>query len=147
MDNLISGVTEFDVEDYRQEHPETDLDDTNIKRVIALDELVKTDGSLMAKAGKYIYENRKHLSSQAIGDFFVYADLKPALDCTIATFGAGNEGEKLPVVVADKLQQLTKALQNTPSNVSVAFNFIGGDLVAHKDANIDKNFGPIVTTE
>lgn len=147
VDNLISGVTEFDVEDYRQEHPETDLDDTNIKRVIALDELVKTDGSLMAKAGKYIYENRKHLSSQAIGDFFVYADLKPALDCTIATFGAGNEGEKLPVVVADKLQQLTKALQNTPSNVSVAFNFIGGDLVAHKDANIDKNFGAILTTE
>lgn len=147
VDNLISEVTEFDVEDYRQEHLETDLDDTNIKRVIALDELVKTDGSLMAKAGKYIYDNRKQLSTQAVGDFFVYVDLKSAPDCTIATFGAGNEGEKLPVVVADKLQQLIKALQNTPSNVSVVFNFIGGDQVAHKDANIDKNFGAIVTTE
>ena len=147
VDNLISEVTEFDVEDYRQEHPETDLDDTNIKRVIALDELVKTDGSLMAKAGKYIYDNRKQLSSQAVGDFFVYADLKSALDCTIATLGAGNEGEKLPAVVSARLQQLTKALQNTPSNVSITVNLINGDQVAHKDANIDKNFGAIVTTE
>ena len=147
VDNLISEVTEFDVEDYRQEHPETDLDDTNIKRVIALDELVKTDGSLMAKAGKYIYDNRKQLSSQAVGDFFIYADLKSALDCTIATFGAGNEGEKLPAVVSARLQQLTKALQNTPSNVSITVNLRNGDQVAHKDANIDKNFGAIVTTE
>ena len=147
VDNLISEVTEFDVDDFRQEHPETDLDDTNIKRVIALDDLVKTDGSLMAKAGKYIFDNRKQLSSQAIGDFFVYADLKPALDGTIATFGAGNEGENLPAVVVEQLQQLKKDLQNTPSNVSITVNLISGDMVAHKDANIDKNFGAIVTTE
>lgn len=147
IDKLVSGVNEFDVADYRQEYPETELEDTNIKRIIALEELIKEDGSLMAKAGKYIFENRRQLPSHAVRDFFVYADLKPALDSTIATSGTGNEGDKLPSMVVSQLQQLTRTLQNAPTNVSITFNLISGDQVMHKDANIDKNFGPIVSTD
>lgn len=47
----------------------------------------------------------------------------------------------------NQVKHLTNALQSTPANVSININVIKGDQVMHKDANIDKNFGPVICSE
>ena len=80
LDVLKDGINTYDINDYRNDHPDTKKTEDEIREVLALEELV--DNNIKPnkeKAGQYIFKHRKSLSSNDIAAFYVYLYTLPII--------------------------------------------------------------------
>lgn len=150
LDALKDGINRYDIDDYRNENPDTSKTEDEIREVLALAELVDNDVKpYKEKVGKYIFEHRKTLSYDDISTFFVYLDAIPDILSNIEKFRDDNCDEPTinqPTVTNNDsdIEQLNPVVDVNLNNKNVVVQniTINGDLVFKKETNIDTNYGP-----
>lgn len=96
LDALKDGINRYDIDDYRNENPDTSKTEDEIREVLALAELVDSENRpYKEKVGKYIFEHRKSLSYDDISTFFVYLDAIPDILSNIEKLKEDNCDESV----------------------------------------------------
>ena len=84
LDALKAGIITYDINDYHSDHPDIKKTEDEIRELLAIEELV--DKNMLPdkeKAGQYIFNYRKTLSSEDISSFFVYLYAIPIISIEI----------------------------------------------------------------
>lgn len=108
--------------------------------------------------GRHIFGHKKTLTNEKVYSFFRYVTVMDMIRKDYPAKGKNLASETLPTVAVPsdgvttipgkrELTELLKSIPSSNGNVQITLNYVNGDQVMHKDANIDKNFGTIITND
>ena len=77
---MKDGINTYDINDYRNDHPDIEKTEDEIREALALEELVDNNvNPNKEKVGQYIFKHRKSLSYNDIAAFYVYLYTLPII--------------------------------------------------------------------
>lgn len=114
LDVLKSTFTQYDISDYRTEHPQQNNSDEEIKSWLAIQELFSDETPNDLKIAQYVFHNRKTLSQDAIKAFSIYIEVSPFIHHQIEFISGKKTPEpSIPpfVVYLEKLDEIIEKLR------------------------------------
>lgn len=116
LNDLMDGITKYDVNDYRDANPDIELSDDEVKEELALNDLLTQSGDPDKKQiAHYIYTHRKHFSRETIGTFFSYIIINKEIEKRLSLMGASTTPTKEKTIepnpVVDAIREQTDAIR------------------------------------
>lgn len=114
LDVIKSSFTQYDIADYRAEHPQQTYSNEDILSWLAVEELFPDEISNDLKIAQYVFQNRKTLTQDAIKAFFVYIEVSPFIHQQIEFISCKKTQEpSIPpfVTYPEKLDEIIEKLR------------------------------------
>lgn len=118
LNDLMAGITKYDVNDYREANPSIELSDVEVKEELALNDLHTPTGEPdKTQIAHYIYSHRKQFSRETIGAFFAYILINKEIGKRLKLMGASatptrvEANDNQPTSVIDAIREQTEAIR------------------------------------
>lgn len=118
LNDLMAGITKYDVNDYRDANPDIELSDDQVKEELALNDLHTQSGEPDKKQiAHYLYTHRKKFSRETIRSFFAYIIINKEIEKRLSLMGASAAPTKEKTIeanpVVDAIREQTEAMKQT----------------------------------
>lgn len=118
LNDLMAGITKYDVNDYREANPGIELSDDQVKEELALNDLHNPSGEPDKKQiAHYIYSHRKHFSRETIGTFFAHIIINKEIEKRLSLMGASATPTKVDAhdakspTIVDAIREQTETMK------------------------------------
>lgn len=120
LNDLMAGITKYDVNDYREANPGIELSDDQVKEELALNDLHTPSGEPdKMQIAQYIYSHRNQFSSETISSFFSYIIINKEIEKRLSLMGGSVTPTRVETndcqapSVVDAIREQTEAMKQT----------------------------------
>lgn len=125
LNDLMAGITKYDVNDYREANPDLELSEDEVKEELALNDLLTPSGEPDKKQiAHYLYSHRKQFSRETISTFFAYIIINEEIEKRLSLMGVSaaptrveaNDSETPSVVdaIREGFKDVAGAIRENP---------------------------------